>query len=95
MCELGKESTLETRNRESRMKLRGQEDLVRAWEAVGGSRDLTGTIDIGKIKDILVSFELRAESILQVRAPDGPQPSADLRRSASLALACCLVLPAW
>lgn len=71
MCELGKEATLETRNRESRMKMRGQEDLVRAWEAVGGNRDLTGTIGMSKIKDILLSFELKAESVLQVITKSG------------------------
>ena len=66
MCESNNSklhSAVDFRARDNGMKARGREDLARAWEAVGGNRDLTGNISMSKLKSILESFELGTELV--------------------------------
>jgi hypothetical protein len=67
MCESNNSkphSSVDFRTRDNGVKARGREDLARAWEAVGGNRDLSGSISISKLKSILESFELGTELVV-------------------------------
>ena len=47
----------------SAQKDKNHDELVRAWEAVGGNKDLSGSVSLMHITEILQVFELKAEMV--------------------------------
>ena len=68
-----------TRTRDDSKKIRGKEDLTRAWEAVGGHADLQGGVSASKLKAILQNFELGGDLLMgDIRAATSEENGEDI-----------------